>query len=284
MLAGELKVAAYADLGGLGTKQGPPATFVWRLPNLLPVLVPWLAVLVLLALPFNRSAGAWWIWAPLAGLALLTAGVEAAFDASENEGFTMLVQGLNSVAFGLAAMWLLGAAAGRRRRVLGIPLLAVGFAAAGLLAFCVNPAFEEFWDLRRWVPALPIYLIALGVVTGIVYRGSLGLTAWICRNRFSGWRFSLRLPFWLWVMWLTAGGVLAGIITLGSGSSFELPGFLMGTLVFTLVGYALILPFLILSFTCPFYKERLKVMLKLPPPEAAPPPASPPVTEVETAR
>jgi len=281
-LAGELKVAAYADLGGLGAKQGPSATIVWRMPNLLPVLLPWLAVLVLLALPSNRSARAWWIWAPLAGMAWLAAGAEAVFEAAENEEVGAVIQGLNSVAFGLAAVWLLGDSFGRRHRAAAVPLTALAFAAVGLLAFVVSPVFEEFWDLRRWVPALPIYL-TFGIGAGPVYAGALHLDGWMSRRRFRGWLFALRLPIWLWFMWLAAGGLLAGIITFESGSSFEWVGFLMGTIIFALLSYGLILPFVILSFTCPFYKERLRTMLKLPASGVALPPA-PPITPAEVSR
>ena len=35
----------------------------------MPQLLPWLAILALLALKPNRGWSAWWIWLPLAGLA-----------------------------------------------------------------------------------------------------------------------------------------------------------------------------------------------------------------------
>ena len=146
-LAGELKVAAYADLGGLGTKQGPPVAFVWTMPNLLPLLLPWLVVLALLALPSNRNARAWWIWVPLAALALLGGGLGAAADALDNEAFGYSLQAAFAAAFGLAAVWLLGAGLARCWRVLGIVLTALAFAAVSLLAFVASPLWEQALEL-----------------------------------------------------------------------------------------------------------------------------------------
>ena len=50
-----MKVASYSDLGGLGTKQGPPVGFVWTLPNFLPLLLP--SLLTGFALSFARAVG-----------------------------------------------------------------------------------------------------------------------------------------------------------------------------------------------------------------------------------
>ena len=142
MLAGELKAAAYADLGGLGARQGPPTLFIWRLSNSPPQLLPWLAVLALLALPSNRQGRAWLIWIPLAALALCGAGLWESADAANNEGLSYFAQAAGAAAFGLAAVWLLGTALARRRRASGIVLLALVFAAVSLLALVVSPVWE----------------------------------------------------------------------------------------------------------------------------------------------
>ena len=57
-LAGDLTVVASADLGGLGVKQGPPAFYSWTMPSLMPLALPWLALLALLMLPPNRTGQA----------------------------------------------------------------------------------------------------------------------------------------------------------------------------------------------------------------------------------
>ena len=169
-------MAAYADLGGLGTKQGPSVSFAWTMPNLLPLLLPWLVVLGLLALPSNRTARAWWIWAPLVALALLGTGLGVAADAANNEGLSYMVQTACAAAFGLAAVWLLGAGLARRGRALSIVLMALAFAAVSLLAFMVSPMWEQLWDLRQYEPAILLYLMLFWIAGGLVYAGGLNLT------------------------------------------------------------------------------------------------------------
>jgi len=269
-----LKVAAYSDLGGLGTKQGPPVGFVWPVPNLLPVLLPWLAVLALLALPSNRNGRAWWIWAPLAVLALVAAGLGAAAEAADNEGLSYSVQAVSAAAFGLAAMWLLGASLARRYRALSIVLMALAFAAVSLLAFVVSPVWEQLWDLRRWEPAILLYVLLFWTVGGLVFAGALNLTGWLCRKRFSRLRVSLLLPLWLWVMWVVAGSLLGCLSTFVFNEHFESTGILLWPLVFALVSFGMILPYLILSFASSFYRERLKNLLRLPTADSSPPPVS----------
>jgi hypothetical protein len=280
-----LKVAAYSDLGGLGTKQGPAAHFVWTMPNLLPLLLPWLVVLALLALPLNRNGRAWWIWAPLVTLALIGAGLEAAAQAANNDELSDVVQAVCVTSFGLGAIWLLAASLARRCRALSLVLVALAFAAVSLLAFAVSPVSEQVWDLRQLVPAVLLYLLLSAVATGLVFAGALNLTGWLCRKRFSRWRVSLLLPLWLWVMWLLSGGVLGCVGSLGFGESFEWVALLMLSLVLALVSYGMIFPFLILSFTSSFYRERLKDLLRLPATEPSPPlPIPSSVVEVESPR
>lgn len=275
-----MKVSAYADLGGLGTKQGPPVAFVWRMPNLLPLLLPWLAVLALLALPSNRNARAWWIWAPLAVLALLGTGLGLVAVAADNEGLSFMVQTDFASAFGLAAVWLLGAGLARRGRALSIVLMALAFAAVSLLAFVVSPMWEQLLDLRRYEPTILLYLVMFWIAGGTVFASGLNLTGLMCRKRFSRRRVSLWLLPWLWAMWLVAGGLLACVMRLFFNDSIEWNGLLVGSTVLTLLSFGMILPYLILSFACSFYRERLKNLLRLPTIESSPAaPIPPPVVE-----
>ena len=254
-------------------KQGPPVGFSWTMPNILPLLLPWVAVLALLALPSNRNPRAWWIWVPLVGLELLCARLQSGAETLNDGGYSYAVQAVCAAAFGLAAIWLLGSALARRCRALAIVFLTLAFATASLLGFVVSSAFEQVWDLRQWVAAAVLYLELFWVVGGLAFAGALNLTGWMCRSRFTRLRVALRLPFWLCLLWLFAGGVLGFVLRFGSGGDSEWAGFLMAALAFALVSYVTILPFLILSFTSSFYSERLKSLLRLPATEAAPPPA-----------
>jgi hypothetical protein len=280
MLSGELKVAAYADLGGLGSRQGPQVPFSWRLPNLLPVLLPWLAVLALLALPSNRSLRAWWIWAPLGVVALIGAALQLPITTIDDEGFNYAVQAACSAAFGLAVAWLLGGMLASRGRFLAIALVTLAFAATSLLAFVLGPAGEQLSDISRWEPAVLLYLVLFWVVSGIVYTGALHLTGWWCRRRFNLVRVALWLPAWLWAMWLLAACVLGLVVTLTSGGGFEWLGFVVASFILALVSFAVVAPYLILSFTNSLYRERSRHLLRLPAEAPVTPvPEAPPVLE-----
>ena len=263
-------MAAYADLGGLGTKQGPSVALFWPMPNLAPLLLPWLVVLALLALPSNRDPRAWWIWAPLIGLVLVGAGLETVADAANNEALSALVQAACATAFGLTTVWLLGAALARRGLALGIPLAALAFAAVSLLAFLVSPASELVADLRQWEPAILLYLGLFWISGGVVFAGALILTGRLCRSRPGRARISLWLPLWLWAMWLAAAGLVSGVTKLVSGDSIEWNALLVAPIILALVSFVTMLPFLILSFTNAFYRERLQQLLRLPPTAPAP--------------
>ena len=147
--------------------------------------------------------------------------------------------------------------------------MALAFTAASLLAFVVNPESEQVWDLTHWMSLVLWYLLLFAIVTGVVFAGALDLTGRMCRKRFSRRRVALLLPLWLWVMWMAAAGVLVCVVKLAFGDSLEWDGLVVGTGVLTLISYALVLPFLILSFTSSFYRERLKDLLCLPAPVAA---------------
>jgi len=275
-------VAAYADLGGLGTKQGPPVAFVWKMPNLVPLLLPWLAVLVLLALPSNRNPRAWWIWAPLIGLVLLGAGLNAAGEALSEEVFTYTVQAGSAAVFGLTVVWLLGEGLARRCRALAIALTALAFAAISLLAFLVSPGSELLGDASQLEPAVLLYLALVWITGGAVFAGALNLTGWVCRSRFSRTRSLLWLALWLLIMWIAAVGLLSCVAKLVYGEAFDWTALLVTPAILALVSFVTMLPFLILSFTNTFYRERLKHLLRLPA-VAAPPPTPVPAAAVEQA-
>jgi len=289
-----LKVVTSADLGGLGAKEGPPAGFVWTVPNLLLVLPPWLAVVALLVLRSNRNPRAWLVWVPPAALALAGAVLKTPLDTQPDprlgysfyDGFheacaAMLshpAHVVGAAAFGLAAIWLVGTGLARRRRALSIVLMALAFGAVSLLALQTRPVWEQVWGLYPWESDLALNVLVFWVGSGIVYAGALNLTGWMCRRGFSGVRVSLGLLLWLWAMWVAAAVLVRVAPALFFGGSFNLLALLWGTIFLSLACFALMLPFLILSFTNSFYRERLKSLLRLPGTESAPAaPAPPPV-------
>jgi hypothetical protein len=134
LFSGELTAVASADLGGLGPTQGLPARQNWAWPSILPLLLPWLAVLGLLGLPSNRDLRAWIIWLPAAGLAAIGGGLTALIG--EGGQTSSLIQLAYPVPFGLATVWLLaGALAKRRHRTLSAAILSLITSTSFILAF-----------------------------------------------------------------------------------------------------------------------------------------------------
>jgi hypothetical protein len=278
-------VVAYADLGGLGANQGPPSAFIWKMPLLVPLLLPWLAILVSLALPSNRDRRAWWIWAPLIALVLLGVTLRAAGEAFRQEAFAYFLPASSAAAFGLTAIWLLGTSLVRRCTALAIVLSALAFAGVALLAFLVSPVSELVEDLSQWEKSVFLYLVLFWLTAGMVFSGAFNLTGRMCRGRPTRLRISLWLPFWFWILCSAAAWVANSVRKLVSGEDFDWNALLVAPIILALVSFATLLPFLILSFTNAFYFERLKHLLRLPPAAPAPqvpipaPPTAPEVAD-----
>jgi hypothetical protein len=91
-MARRLKVVASADVGEMGTKQGPPVFCEWAAPSAIPQLLPWLAILALLMLKPNRRASAWWIWAPLGFLAVATTASQFVLESLPSSEFELSME------------------------------------------------------------------------------------------------------------------------------------------------------------------------------------------------
>ena len=274
--SGRLTAVASADLGGLGPKQGLRAEYSWMMPSVVPMSLPWLVLLGLLALPSNRNPRAWLIWVPVAGLAALATGLTVLLGEGGKEEINSFVQMASPVPFGLAAAWLLGAApANGRHRFLHAAMLPLSITAVCVLAFLVSPIWEELWDARQWIPALLLWVLLFWVVCGVVLIAGLKLSAWTYRRRLGRMGLCLGLPFVLLLLWLAAVMTTGGMVALFSSEQFEALNYLITSAVLALVSYALFVPFLVLSFTSSFYRQRLRDLLGLKSPEHKPPVESP---------
>ncbi len=269
-----------ADLGGLGATEGPPANITWVLPNLLPRLLPWLALLALLALPSNRYAQAWLMWLPLAVLVAVGAALQACFDASGDDVISYYVQTASAAAFGVASVWLVAGALGRCGRVLSVLLVALAAGAVGLLAFTCSPLWEE---MDGWsVASVGVFFYALlgWLVCGLVFAGATNLAGLMCRGKFSSLRVLLWLPLGLCVMWLVAAAVAGCLLKLAFGTGSTPLEWAGVAAMLGIISFVVWLPFLIISFSCAFYRARLKNLLNLPREDAPPPaPVNAPATE-----
>ena len=269
----------------MGATQGPPITCNWTTAGLASGLLPWLAILALLALKPNRGWSAWWIWLPLACLAAGCHCLELALRSSD----TGLPEGMLGVflevpvawGFGLAALWLLASYlgdCGRFRTFLGsVAVLAAfmvfSFAARVGWGLGVEPIMSLLnprgcaATASAGVMGLPL-LVPL-VLPAPVFAAALALCGLACRGRYR--------PFgqWLWLFmsllaaWIAVSALLYLLCPIGLLGSVGYGPFLGIGLFMMAVTFATLLPFLILSAASRFFRERLKALLHVKP-EAAP--------------
>jgi len=251
---------AYADLGGLGSKQGAPVTYDWVMPSLTPQVLPWLAILALLMLKPNRCATAWWILVPLACAAWASSPPESLRELLPASQLEIFLELIGALGFGLAAVWLLAGYLGWKHRMLAFLGILLALGGFGLLT-CVA---------RQ---GLGIETLQVGFVvtaSALVISVALTLAGLMCRGRYGG----LRLCVWLFaalvVVWLLVIGPFAVIAAISSGGNVPLGQFLGVVPMMAGLSFGIVLPFLVLAFANDFYRERLQGLLHLG--AAAPPP------------
>jgi hypothetical protein len=140
--------------------------------------------------------------------------------------------------------------------------------------------WEELDGAQSWALLIVLYTLVLWLACGFVVACALNLTGWMCRRRFSGLRVLLWLPVWLGVLWGAAALITDAVMSLGFGEGTPWLPVLGGAVVFALISFAALLPFLILSLSHSFYRQRLLQLLRLPLEDTSPPaPVSTPLTE-----
>jgi hypothetical protein len=257
-----------ADLGGLGAKEGPPVNYHWTVPSIIPSLLPWLAVLLLLLVKSNRCGQVWWIWVPLGCVTAVGQLLQPAFGFIPSETAAMFLDLVSSLAFGVAAVWLLAPQLARSHRLLTFLCLAPTLGIFSLFSFLVR----QDWTvdgaslvLVMLIPlAISVLVVALAIfLAGLACRGRyrpLGLYLWIFLSLLA-----------LWLVILTPFFAFAMIV---SGGQLPWQEFFVVVLVLTAAGFGMLLPFLVLSSANSLFRERLKLLLHLG--RETPPPVLPP--------
>ena len=260
-----MTVISYANLGGLGAREGVPVAHTWEPP---PPEPPWIAAAApkglgilaatLILLPLfllrpNRCSAAWWIWLPV--VVSVPAGMTITCVLTDNEW--SLAQAVGAFIIGLAALWLWTPLLESRYRIVtffkSVPVLA-GFS---LLAFVpVLLAGSSGWlDLR-------LYLVVLLALASLAAALALTLGGFSVRRRFGRIRFLAWLALWTVLTWMAIAApfMIIGAVNgnMGWGSS------LAAILTVSAISLALLLPLLLLSFYHPFYQARLLGYLKVP--------------------
>lgn len=256
---------SYADLGGLGARDGAPVVHTWEPPPPEPPQVyvaattslkvlPWLLILLPLFLfQANRCSAAWWIWLPIVLSALVGITVTGLLTGNDRS----LPQAVGSFIVGLAAVWLLMPFLGSRYRIVAflktLPVLA-GFS---VLAYVPTLLADE----GGWLDFRP-YLAVLLAVASLVATLALTLGGLPVRRRFRPIRFLSCLAVWILLAWtvIAAPFVIYALLE----SHVDLWEFFLGLLSISGITLALLLPLVLLSFFQPFYRARLLGWLKAP--------------------
>jgi hypothetical protein len=224
-----------------------------------------------LTLRQNRTVQAWWIWLPLVFLIGLNHGAQPWMGFIPAEAVTLVGWTLDALAVGVASLWLLAAYLPQGIRLLvflKMLVVVAGVAAFGLLIRIdwENPV-EAVW-----------FLVFLGLCS-LVLTGGLALGGWLCRSRYRPAGLLLWLAVWMSLLWLIVLGPVILITLMIDGGVG--PGWhALASAVLALTGLTglLLLPFLLLAFANPFYRERLMNLLHLkrdaPPPLPVPSPSN----------
>ncbi len=242
------------------------------------MLLPWLGILLLLMLKPNRCAQAWWIWVPVGCVAGV--GALSALDVEFMPSAVLEMFGgiLAAVGFGLAAVWLIAGYLGWKHRAVAWAGMVAALGSFSLLAALIRQGLEGIGP-----DVLPgLIAVAAGAV---VIPLAITLAGLFCRGRYGPLRICLWVAAALVAIWLLVIGpffIAAMIFNPG-----DVPLLALVSVVLSVAGgsFAVLLPFLVLSFTNAFYRERLKDLLHLgreaAPPVIAPVTAAPRLLEVE---
>lgn len=254
---GALRAVPSWDIGRLGPKEGKPVRFGWR-PAHHPVSAPAAGILGLFCLALllrsNRDRRAWLVLLP----AFLVVAVMSSLSATLEGDLGIIAMGGAWLGLGWAMVWAHAetlARAGGLRALLGTigPLFGVGFLVM----------FAQADGAPMLVHALIYWALAWAGLAAL--RGARAL----CRQTFKPWRFMLWLFLWCVLFGLLTAGLAGGwasaldtIDSIEQQAQRALASPALGSRVLVagvaagLTGYAVLLPFMCLTFTVPFFRNR----------------------------
>jgi hypothetical protein len=240
---------ASANLGPLGSREGAPVSYFWTMPNLAPVMLPWMIILALLVRKPNRTAAAWLIWLP--------PGCVMAFTLTPSllpSGTDFFLDVITALIIGYAAIWLLADWLRRQHGFLTFLCLLLALLVSSTLAFAFKQGMNE-----SVVDSLQIgILLAIGALVTAV---ALGLAGLVCRHRYRPVALYLWLFLLVALLWFLVAAPFFAIALISDGGRIPWSAFFIPLFCVATGHFATLLPFLILSSACPFFRERLKALL-----------------------
>lgn len=257
----------------MGATEGPALSHTWIPGSLLPPLLPWLALLAFFLMRSNRTAQAGWIVAPVAiGFVAYLALNNTQADMLPSDLITSIAHAVSALAFGLAALWLVSAGLAWKNRFLVFLAMAATLAVMGGFTFVVLQGWDAGFELLGTA-------ILAGFGTGIITL-ALTLAGLILRRRYA----PLGLTLWCVVLMLALSALFVSpffVFAMLQGADAPFYQVFVGIGILAAFCFAVLLPFLVLSFANPFYRNRLQGLLHLGDKPAPPLMAAVPATEAE---
>jgi MFS family permease len=258
-----------ASLGDAGPQQREAANFDWEWSYSAPGLVIWLALILALVLPrTNRNLCILWIFVPLVIVNLLWLAFKQLSGMPSSSAYQFDTV-FHSVAVGIAVLWLVASYfdrfGGFARFLMSFGTL-VAVACLGILSYSPEFSIEA------------AVFLAMLVFLSITVLGATATAGKLCRRKYRPLRFMLWLALWtiLGSLFTMSGFFIVGTLIMSSG--LPGPSILAVILMLSLVGlicglclYVLNLPFMILGFANPFFRERFCACLGLQPIPSGPP-------------
>jgi hypothetical protein len=264
-MSGPLRIVASQNLGSPGTVTSEPVVCPWQWYYHFPSLALWGGILSLLVVPkANRDRRAWLILGPLLLVILLwpMSATLLSLPPSVAEGFGFVVV---TGALAWSAVWLLGDWLARRQRFVAF-LAALGvILALGALSYGCQFGFEPGEDL--------VLLAAYGC-SGLFLLLAMLRSRGSGRGEYRPGAFLGRLLAALGLLPVVAILVWIGAMAIASDAprdaSLLSPDAIRAVIMIAAValGWAILiylfnLPFMLLAFNSPFYRERFQKLFRL---------------------
>jgi hypothetical protein len=255
---GQLKIVPSANLGNLGQQQSEATNFDWKWYYSTPELAIWLALIPAFVIPrANRNIRVllilvplvvvnlvWWIFMKFAGM-----------NSTGAQEFSIV---FNSIVVSVTVLWLIvnsfASLGGAIRFLLSFGTIVI-VAGLGILSYSTELSKETAMFLSLFI------FIALTMLVAVT------LSSRFCGGKYRPLRFMLWLAFWMLPVSVIAtfGFIIIGSIIMSARLEFSVVMlvFALAGLIFGLCLYVLNLPFMILGFLHPFFRERFCACLKL---------------------
>ena len=257
--SGPLKIVAAENRGSLDTIVSSPAIIHWKSHYSWPSLPLGILLAALLILPArNRRWQAWLILVPLALVATPLQALNVLLPAP-SATVDSIAFFLTTLGTALAVVWLVGPWLSRRHPAAALLLGTTVMMATGALS-CVS--FYGMPFAGEMTPPLALHAVCV-----LCLLLAMTLTARSCRKDYRPGRFLLLLMMWMVPSVAAAACVFIAPMVVIAGDPSMMLLFLLGMVVYSLIGsvmmYLVNLPFMLLAFYCPFYRQRFQDAFRL---------------------